>query len=282
MIKKICIIIVLIAISLLPFARISFAANKTYIGILPFYQSDKIWLFYKPFIEYLNKTTDMSWELKLYHNYDAIIDGICSNEISIAYLGPIPFGLAYEKCKAKPLLVVLGNDERPFYRSVIFTSDPKIRSIKDLKGKKVALGDKKSTAAYIVPLQMLEDEGINLDMIEPLLFNTHDRVIKAVLNNEASGGAVKESAFENFRSLNLKKIKESMPLPHFAFCAYPGIDPVIEKSFIKALTLKPLKNKTDMEITKDWDPELRHGFTLPPQNYIQEVERLLRLYKKRE
>ncbi|BCB96866.1 hypothetical protein JZK55_17880 [Dissulfurispira thermophila] len=143
MVKKVFIIIVFLAL-ILSVAPYGYAAeNKVYIGILPYYAPDKIWHFYTPFIDYLNKATDISWELKLYHNYDAIVDGLCNGEIAIAYLGPNPLGLASEKCKAKPLLVIIGEDGKPFYRSIIFSNNHKINSLKELKGKPFAFGEGK-------------------------------------------------------------------------------------------------------------------------------------------
>ena len=229
MAKKIFIatIFVILIFSAIPNA---YSTEKQYIGILPYYAPDKIWHFYKPFINHLNKTTDISWELKLYHNYDAIIDGICSGEISIAYLGPNPFGLAYEKCRVKPLLVILGDDEKPFYRSIIFTGN---------------------------------------------------RSINAVASNEVAAGATKVSVFEKFKGLKFKKLKTSEPLPHHSFCAAPGTNPDIERKFINALSkLKPLHNKRDKDMVKDWDPELRYGFVLPPKNYVQGILKLHTLFKK--
>ncbi|MEK6698856.1 MAG: PhnD/SsuA/transferrin family substrate-binding protein [Nitrospirota bacterium] len=93
------------------------SASTTYsIGIIPFYGPEQIWRLYTPFIDYLNKTTALTWELKLYHSHDSIIDALCSNEIFIALLGPAPLGRAYQKCRTAPLVVSLGRAGKPFYR----------------------------------------------------------------------------------------------------------------------------------------------------------------------
>jgi phosphonate transport system substrate-binding protein len=280
MVKKTLTIIITTVIICLALTS-AFAEKKASIGILPFYSSDKIQLLYTPFIDYLNKETGISWQLKLYSNYDTFVDGICKGEILVAYLGPVPFAKAYEKCKAKPLLVTLNSEGKPFYRGVIFTLDPRINSVEDLKGKKIAFGSKSSTFAFVVPVNMLEERGIKLDMIKPVFFKSHDDIINAVLSNQADAGAVKESALEKFGIPNLKKLMLSEPIVHFTFCASPNINTDIEKRFINALLkLKPLKNKADKEFTKRWDHELRYGFALPPEKYIQETTRLLKLYKK--
>lgn len=255
--------------------------NKAFIGVLPYYAPEKIWHFYKPFIDYLNKTTGISWELKLYNNYDAIIDSICSGEVSIAYLGPNPLGLAYEKCKVRPLAVILGDDGKPFYRSIIFTNDHKINSLRGLKGKSFAFGDKDSTSSHIIPRKMLEDEGITIDMIRPVFLKNHEKIINAVAKKEVDAGATKESVFKKVKDARFNILKVSEPLPHHAFCAAPNINPDIEKKFTSALLkLKPLQNKGDENIVKEWDHELRHGFILPPENYIKDIMKLNDLFKR--
>jgi phosphonate transport system substrate-binding protein len=136
------------------------------IGIIPFYSPEQIWRLYAPFIEYLNKTTGTTWELKLYHNHDSIIDALCSGGVSVALLGPVPLGRAHQKCRAAPLVVSLGNDGKPFYRSIIVTGDKTIQSLTDLRGKTFGLF-KGSTAAHIIPLQMLKDGGIPAELYTP-------------------------------------------------------------------------------------------------------------------
>lgn len=275
--------IILLIINLVVITLTSFPAeakeDRVYIGILPYYAPDKIWYFYRPFIAYINKETGLKWDLKLYHSYDAMIEGICKNEVSIAYLGPVPFGLARERCNVKPLVTVLGADGKPFYKSIVFTSKRDINSIKDLKGKTFAFGDRTSTSSTIVPRKMLEDEGITINMIKPLFLKSHEKIIEAVARNDVAAGAVKSSVFEKFKKLEFKILKVSEPLPHHCFCTVT-VDTQVEKKFINALIkLNPLKNSADRDITKKWDPEIRHGFTIPPDDYIIKVLELQGLFK---
>lgn len=255
-------------------------SNKIYIGILPYYAPEKIWHLYRPFIAYLNKTTGLNWDIKLYHSYDAMVEGICNGEVSIAYLGPNPFGIAYERCKVRPLIVVLGEDSMPYYRSIIFTADKGINSVKEIKGKTFAFGDRDSTSSYIIPRKILEDNGITLDIIKPLFLKSHEKIIEAVAENMATAGATKVSVFEKYKSLGFKTLVVSEPLPHHSFCA-ASIGNDIEKRFVRAmLKLKPINNPKDRVIMKNWDPELKYGFASPPDDFISRILKLHELYRK--
>jgi phosphate/phosphite/phosphonate ABC transporter binding protein len=249
------------------------------IGVIPFYTPEKIWHLFKPFISYLNRETRVPWELKLYSTHETIIDSLCKGEISVAFFGPVPFARVNELCKVKPLLVSVGSDGKPYYRSIIVTNDSSAVSLKSLKGKKFALF-KGSSASHIAPLKMLKDEGITIDTIKPVYLEGQDRIVSAILRNEVAAGAVKESLFKKVKGLKLKALKISSPLPHFTFCAHPSLDPEVERQFMAALLkLKPLESPADRDIVKQWDPELQNGFILPPDNYLQDVRKLHEAFK---
>ncbi len=281
MVKRFLSIIVIF--SAIIFSSITCFAQKDtlYIGILPYHSIEKIWYLYADFIDYLKKTTGIHWELKLYNNYETIIEDICINKISIAYLGPNPLAIAYEKCKIQPLAVSLGPDGKPYYQSVIFTGNPDIKSIKDIKGKKFAFGDKTSTSSHIIPRKMLRDDGITIEMITPIFLKNHDNILNAVLKNDVDAGATKAALFEKVRNMKLKALKISEPIPHHAFCASPNIELKIKSKFTDALLrLKPLHNYKDKDIVRHWDPEIRYGFIKPPKVYIQEIMKLHMLFKE--
>lgn len=264
---------------------ISFSAEsgnmpKQYIGIVPFYSPDKIWQLYTPLINYLNKSTNVKWELKLYSDHNSIIEDVCSGAVTITLFGPVPFSRAYDKCKIKPLLVALGKDGSTFYRSIIVTADQGVNSLKDLKGKKFAMF-KGSTASHVLPIKLLEDEGISLNNIKPVYLGSQDRIVNAVLLNEAAAAGIKESLFEKLKEFKLKILKTSEPLHNFAFCATPGINAQVEREFTSALLkLKPFSSADDKSKVTGWDDEIKNGFIAPPKNYIDDAMKLLKLFKK--
>jgi phosphate/phosphite/phosphonate ABC transporter binding protein len=250
------------------------------IGIIPFYSPEQIWQLYAPFIDYLNKTTGATWELKLYHNHDSIIDALCSGGVSVALLGPVPLGRAHQKCRAAPLVVSLGSDGKPFYRSVIVAGDKTIQSLNDLRGKTFALF-KGSTAAHIIPLQMLKDGGIPAEAIHPVFYESQTSIMNALLKHEVAAAGIKKSLFEKFRGEPLRVLKTSDPLPHFSFCATQALDSRARKAFTGVLArLKPLTSDRDRLQVHGWDDEIKNGFILPTGAYLEDVLKVHRIYRE--
>lgn len=257
------------------------AEQKVTLGVLPFYSYEKLVIFYKPFVDYLTKTTGLKWEFVYYSNYDDLIVNLCKGEIDIAYIGPLPFARAYRDCKVKPLLTVLNEEGKASFRAVIFTANKAINSLQDLKGKRFGFGSRTSTAAYVIPRKMLEDSGVDKKDIEPVYFRNHDDIIKAVLTGKIDAGAIREPVFEQYKNPSIRVIATSKELPNFVFVSSPKTKQSIQERFTKTLlSLKPQSKTSDRELVSNWDPELRQGFVRVPKDYVEVTRQLLELYHR--
>ncbi|NJD55801.1 MAG: hypothetical protein FIA94_05270 [Nitrospirae bacterium] len=274
-----CTSVIALALLLFLFSSVH-AADIQRLGIIPFYAPEKIWNLYTPLIEHLNKTTGYRWELKLYNDHDGIISGICKGEVAVAFLGPVPFGRAQEKCRVRPLLVALGSDGKPDYSSIIITSDPSIRSLSDVRGKRFGFFGG-STAAFVLPRQMLDEEGISIDKIIPVYFKGQDKLMEALLKHEIAAAGIKESLHEKFKDFSLEVLKISTPVPNFVFSASPALAPDVEKSFIESLRkIQPRTNPEDRRTVQNWDDEIKNGFIIAPKNYSGAARNLAELFHK--
>jgi ABC-type phosphate/phosphonate transport system substrate-binding protein len=248
------------------------------VAVIPFYSPEKIWFLYTPFIQYLKSTTGLPWELKFYPDHNSLIDELCTDKVGFALLGPVPMGRAYNKCGAKPVLVAVGKDGKPSYHSVIVTSDPAVTALSKVRGRKFGFF-KGSTAAHIVPLSMLKNEGLGPEDLQPVFFESQDRIMTALLASEISAAGVKKTLYQKFENEPLRVLKTSDPLPNFAFCVAPSMPAAIRERFISALRkLQPLSDNKDAEITKAWDDEIKNGFILPAEDYLASVLKLHNIF----
>lgn len=265
------------------FPGLASAAEKPrihYLAVVPFHAPEKIVHLYTPVINYLNKSTKKKWELKLYPSHNAIAEGICNNEFSVGLFGPLLASKTYELCGTKPLLVALGKDGKPHFRVVLVTADPWVKSVRDLRGKKVGIF-KAGTVAHHMTKKFFDDDKIPFDSVEFQEFRKLEDILNEVLTGSLTAGGVRESAYERFKGFNLKNLKTSDPMPGFAFFASPQLDKATQKTFMKALlALKPLKRKTDQSIVEAWDEEIKSGFVLPPERYIEDVIKIQELEQR--
>lgn len=83
------------------------------------------------------------------------------------------------------------------YKSeILVKKDSKIKSLKDLKGKKIALQDVTSTAGYTFPLATLKKEtGINATKDMKIVnVKGHDQAVISLLNGDVDAAAVFQDA----------------------------------------------------------------------------------------
>jgi ABC-type phosphate/phosphonate transport system substrate-binding protein len=187
----------------------------------------------------------------------------------------VPLGRANRKCGAEPLIVALGKDGKPTYRSVIVTSDAAVTALGGVRGKKFGFF-KGSTAAHIVPAKLLKDAGLGPEAVELVFLESQDRIMTALLTREISAAGVKETLYRKFEKEPLRVLMISVPLPNFAFSALPSWSSQVREQFEQALLrLKPHTNTRDAATMKDWDDEIKNGFVIPADDYLPAVLNLL-------
>jgi len=241
------------------------------LAVVPFYGPERMWQLYTPLIDYLRRETGEAWELKLYPNHEALLAGICRGEVDVTLLGPAPLGMANRSCGALPFLVPLGKDGKPAYHSMLLTTDPAVAAVAQLRGKKVGFMEG-STAAHVLPLQMLRDAGLERGTFEAVFFESQDRIMTALLGRQIAAAGVKEALYRRFEKEPVRLLQTSEPLPNFSFCALPSQPPARRERFVAALLkLKPRERAADARVVEGWDDEIRNGFVLPAPDFLPAV-----------
>ena len=170
--------------------------------------------------DYITFRTGIKVTLDTKNSYQELIDGLNDGYIDMCYLGALSYIKSRKKSGVIPLVrpTFTGQDS-PFYTScIIVRKDSAIRNLEELKGKKFAFVDKNSTSGYLLPLTMLQEEGINnLDFFSEYIFTgDHDSSFLAVYNGYVDGGALYSRIFLNeddARLNDIKVLKESPPIP---------------------------------------------------------------------
>lgn len=122
---------------------------------------------------------------------------------------------AIHKQRIYPLVIPEGGEGE--ISSVFITRhDSGIERIFDGVGKRLALGDERSSFNYLIPLSMLRDLGIDLKEFSKVGFLGSDkRIILSVLLREYDIGAVSESIAKIYLNQGSKIIKSSEKVPSF-------------------------------------------------------------------
>lgn len=169
--------------------------------ISPFLNSSWLAKQVKPLEYLLEEHLGQEVQVSLGKDYESTARKLKNKEIHLALLPPALFVLAQED-GAQGLLKSLyyqlddEGDIDPHQAltgqksSILLTKeDSPIRSVKDLKGKKVAIANYLSATGFILPSQVLINNGLDpLEDIDWLTLGSHDKVLEAVYNGHADAG----------------------------------------------------------------------------------------------
>jgi phosphonate transport system substrate-binding protein len=163
----------------------------------------------KPLEKLLSDKLGIPVKVSISTNYNTIIEAMASKKVDIGFLPPNGYVLAHDTKKAADLLLqaqrygvddATGQEDKTklvdSYKSMILVkADSPIKTIEDLKGKKIAWQDVTSSAGYIYPGLELKKKNIDPDKdVKGIVVKGHDKGVLAVMNNEVDAAAIFQDA----------------------------------------------------------------------------------------
>ena len=105
----------------------------------------------QPLKDYLEEHLDKKVQLIVTTDYSSMIEAMRFGRIDLAYFGPLSYVMAKSKSDIEPFAAMV-IDGKPTYRSVIIANVASgVNEYADLKGKKMAYGDRASTSSHLIP-----------------------------------------------------------------------------------------------------------------------------------
>ena len=189
------------------------------------YQSDKATVMYRkftPILEILEEKVEaqlnvpVSFELRIFKDYDEANDAITNGEVDFVRFGPASYIIAKKRNNYIKLLVMEERKGKKRFNGVICVAkDSSIQKVQDLKGKRFAFGNKLSTIGRFLSQLYLVEHGIKeSDLSNYEYLGRHDKVGTAVAIGKFDAGALKESTFK-------KLLKKGHPLR--ALAIFPNV-----------------------------------------------------------
>ena len=215
------------------------------IGLIPEMNVFKQMERFKPLAEYLTKKTGVKVNITILSRYGNIIERFQSEKMDGAFFGSFTGALAIQKLGVQPIVRPINLDGSTTYHGYLFVrKDSGIKSVKDMKGKKMAFVEKATTAGYIFPIAYFKEHGVtNIDTYfsDYYFAGSHDATIAAVLDKKADIGAAKHSIYDRIRisdprvDKDLLILAESAKVPSNGLCVRKGLSQNIVNKLKEAL-----------------------------------------------
>ncbi|MBW4673896.1 MAG: phosphate/phosphite/phosphonate ABC transporter substrate-binding protein [Desmonostoc geniculatum HA4340-LM1] len=192
----------------------------------------------------------ISLDFQIGKSYQQVVDWLVQDKLDMAYLGPLSYLEAVDRgAKIEPLVAAIDKHRgEPWYRAcIIVKQDSPIKTLKDLKGKRIAFVDKLSTSGYLMPLATFKKLGIDekRDFAQVLYTGSHsksmaaleDGIVDAAATNTSS--YLKEQKIGNLKPQNTRVLWQSTPIVNFPIVVSKKLPPELIQRLKQAFISSP-------------------------------------------
>jgi len=164
-------------------------------------------------------------------NRTAAVEAMKSKRVDFVLTGPAEYVVFKKLTNAKQ---VVGFGRPDYFATIVVMADSGIGSIKELKGKKVALGSVGSTSKHLAPMQVMTDFGLDPLNDIKVIHTNYKIQWKALQRGDIDAIGLTNDKFLEFRAAetqiepaSFKVIGRSMDLPNDVLLAANHIDDAV-------------------------------------------------------
>lgn len=203
---------------------------------------------FKPLGDYLQKETGLAVKFTPVTDYAAVVEGLATGKIDLAWLGAFTFVQARLRTDGGAVPIVQRAEDEKFTSKFIVPIGSAARSLADLKGGTFAFGSPSSTSGHLMPRYFLMRDGIDPDKdFKSLAFSgAHDATVAFVASGRADAGVLNASVMDkliesgNPNAARVRVLATTPPYPDYNWTVRPSLDAVLVKKLTQAfLNLDP-------------------------------------------
>lgn len=200
------------------------------------------------FKNFLEKSTPYKYKVSIPTSFIAVVEAFGTKRADIAALNTFGYVLANEKYGAEAWLTFIRYGHNTYRSQFIARADGPIKTLQDIKDRKIAYVDPASTSGYLLPLKMLND--LKVKPKENVFAQKHDNVVSMVYQGQAEVGATfysppEEGVIQDARRLvktqypdveeKIKIVQLTDPIPNDPFVFRKDLPQEMKERVQKAL-----------------------------------------------
>ncbi|MEO6361936.1 MAG: putative selenate ABC transporter substrate-binding protein [Caldimonas sp.] len=211
---------------------------------------------FKPLGDYLKKETGLDVQFTPVTDYAAVVEGLATNKIDLAWLGGFTFVQAKLRTNGGAVPIVQRAEDAVFTSRFIVPADSTAKTLADLKGKTFAFGSPSSTSGSLMPRFYLLQAGIDpeRDFKSVAFSGAHDATVAFVAAGRAEAGVLNASVLDklietkNPNAAKVRVLAVTPPYYDYNWTVRPGLDAALTKKLTDAFLKLDPANAEQREI----------------------------------
>jgi len=220
----------------------------------------------------------------LYSNYETQVDALLNNIIDVAWNSPLAWVRSQLVTKGRCCALAMRDTDRDLTTLFLVRRNSGVASLKDLKGKTIAVGASDSPQATLIPLAMLAEAGIEPGQDCRVVYNNvmvgkHGDHIggerdaaRALAEGRVDAACVLDGNFSNFvnegtlDAATTAVLARTAPYDHCNFTALAKVSDARRRKFVDGLLGMSFDDSSvhglmEMEGLKRWLPGRTSGYS---------------------
>ena len=202
---------------------------------------------FAPLGQYLEQQTGMRAEFIPVTDYAAVVEGLASNKLDLAWLGGFTFVQARLRT-GNAIPIAQREEDKAFTSKFIANAASGIKNLADLKGKNFTFGSVSSTSGHLMPRFFLLENKINpeKDFKRIAFSGAHDATALQVESGKVEAGVLNASVWDKLvteKKVDTSKVKviwTTPPYYDYNWTVRGDLDPALVKKLTDAfLKLDP-------------------------------------------
>jgi phosphonate transport system substrate-binding protein len=191
------------------------------------------------FVEELEKATGLDVEFTPVNNRTAAVEAMRSEQVDFVLTGPAEYVIFAKLTDAKPVV----SWHRPdYFAQIVVMAESDIKSLADLKGKKVAFGEVGSTSQQLGPAQVLADADLKYNADYTAEIIKRNVAIEAMIRGDVQAVGMNlthlRSVREKFPDQKFAVVGRGPDLPNDIMIAASYVKPEVVETVRKAFLEK--------------------------------------------
>ncbi|MET0291333.1 MAG: phosphate/phosphite/phosphonate ABC transporter substrate-binding protein [Steroidobacteraceae bacterium] len=116
---------------------------------------------FEPLFAAVGRETGLKFDLRVGQSYGAVVEALKAGLVDVAWLGPVAYVQARSAGAAELLAVSVTDSSSTYYAAIFVRKDAPVRTLADLRGRKVAFGDVNSASSFTYQIAMLQQAGVD-------------------------------------------------------------------------------------------------------------------------
>jgi len=214
-------------------------------SIVSYSEPEKIFKKGSAIKEYFESSMSLEVKIVVLRDYSSLIDLLKVGQVEVVWAAPLIYKTVKDSINYNLLLKTMEGDS-PFYQgAIVVRKDSGIKTVEDLKGKKMAFVDEASTSGFFLQNKIINDAGYSsLSFFSAFEFvGSHDRALKLLYDKRFDAASIGLLALNvaGVDTAELDIIAKTPKIPNAPILVNNNLDPST-RAKIYDLLISPLNH----------------------------------------